>query len=219
MEILPLHIMRSLAFPFLVVLSFILLPRSSVADNLAKLLEGETAYNKAMEKACTDYRKVLAEELGEATKVEVFLLDFDDKKYSKAIENNWDARMEEDVFPIIPFKSATGILKRKILTPSQSVTLIAALQETLSTPKKEPVAICHFPIHGIRVWVYDRLLFQTSLCWHCGNFYVKYPDETASWLSIENPDLQRIVNNYLPIPNTELERFKKADHPFDLGGK
>jgi hypothetical protein len=198
----------------------VFLTSSALAANLAEFNNGAATYHETMKKAQADFRKALASSLAEATKVEIFLLDFDPKDYPDATHFDWDLYTEKDSFPIMPYNSVSRILARKTLTSEQIKTLLPALQMTVSVQKDEGGAACHFPIHGIRVWVGNNLLFQTSFCWHCGNFFVKYPDETSRWLNIEEPKLQKIFNDLMPIPTAELERFKKVHEgiPVDLRG-
>jgi hypothetical protein len=57
----------------------------------------------------------------------------------------------------------------------------------------------------------DDFLFRTSLCWACSNYYVEYPDdERATWVGMDDRELETLVTRLMPIPADEVERFKKA---------
>ncbi len=69
--------------------------------------------------------------------------------------------------------------------------------------------MCHFPIHGIRIWDGEDIVFQTSICHHCMNFYMTYPFNRARWTGLSDPTLQTVLNQLMPIPAEESERFEK----------
>ncbi len=73
-------------------------------------------------------------------------------------------------------------------------------------------AMCHYPIHAIRVWSGEHLIFHTSFCWMCGNFYFEYPDFTVRWTGIQGTKLKEVVNELMPIPQEVIDRFKKTEH-------
>ena len=67
--------------------------------------------------------------------------------------------------------------------------------------------MCHFPIHGIRVYTGDDLLHEGTFCWVCGNFSFSYP-QGSGWLDT-NVELKEIFTNLAPIPQSEMDRFYK----------
>lgn len=191
---------------------------SASAQDLSKWFDAQGAYSKTLEQAQSAYRKGLSEALPAATKIEVYLLDFDVKDVDGGTEGAWKFLLPKDQFPIGPYKKMTRILKTKVLTPKQSKELLPALQSVVGVEKNPPSAMCHFPIHGLRIWAGDRLMFETSFCWFCGNFALEYPDYTDHWIGIQGTELKKIINDLIPIPQTELDRFKKQ-YPADLRGK
>jgi len=190
---------------------------SAWAQDLSKWYDATNAYDKTLKKAQADYRKGLAEALPAATKVELYLLDFNVKREEGSTEGAWKYTLPKDQFPIGPYKSVTRILKTKTLTAAQIKELLPALQATVGVEENSGGAMCHFPIHGLRVWAGDRLVLETSFCWLCENFALEYPDFTERWVTIQGTKLKEIINRLMPIPQTELDRFKKT-FPQDLLG-
>jgi len=196
---------------------FISALRPAGAQDLSKWYDALEAYHKTMDQAQSLYRKGLAEGLPAATRIEVYLLDFDMKRFEGSTEGAWKYDLPKDQFPIGPYKSVTRILKTKVLTPEERKQLLPALQETVGVEKNLQGAMCHFPIHGLRIWAGDRLVLETSFCWLCGNFALEYPDFTERWVGIQGTKLKEVINKLLPIPQAELDRFKKR-YPEDLQG-
>jgi hypothetical protein len=168
-----------------------------------------TAYRQTMEKAQSDYRKAFGASLSKATRIEVLLLDFKVERYEGWTEGAWEYELPKDKFPITPYKSVTRILKSRVLTAVEMKKLLPALQATVGVETDAGGAMCHFPIHGLRVWQDDRLIFHTSFCWMCSTFYLEYPDFTVHWTGIQGTKLKDAMLELMPIPPAELERFKK----------
>lgn len=70
-------------------------------------------------------------------------------------------------------------------------------------------AFCHDPVYGIRFYRADVLLFETTVCWKCQNFYVpRYDAEqrrfTHGWYGFANDDnaksLLELLQSHLPHP-------------------
>jgi len=70
-------------------------------------------------------------------------------------------------------------------------------------------AFCHHPVYGFRLYRDDDLLFETTVCWECQNFYVpRYdPDKrryTHGWYGFANDDnaksLLKLLRSLLPHP-------------------
>ena len=68
-------------------------------------------------------------------------------------------------------------------------------------------AMCHFPIHGLRIYKGEKVLYEGTFCWMCSNFSIQYPRGTA-WLDT-SADLKKLFTKLMPIPQTEMDRFYK----------
>ena len=168
------------------------------------------AYHKDIETAERNYRVALSKALTEAVTIEVYLLDFETKKVEDAREDfEWFTRLEEDQFPIIPYYASSKILKRKKLTAEEIKLLLPSLQAVVGVEKSHGGAGCHFPIHGIRISSNSETIFQTSFCYHCSNFYTLYPSDRADWTSLSSKEFQKIMEQLMPIPQEEKDRFDK----------
>jgi len=72
-------------------------------------------------------------------------------------------------------------------------------------------AFCHYPIHGLRLYREEDLIFQTSLCWKCSNYFFEYPDgRGARWVGFYEPSLETFLKKHMPIPKEEIERFESV---------
>lgn len=150
------------------------------------------------------YRKRMAALISQATRVEVLLLDFSMGKEDRT-------KPSLGMFGIEDFKN-TPILASHLCTPKELKELIPVLSNAVGGQPHQGGAGCHYPIHGLRVWVGTELAFDTSICWYCGNFMMDY----GRGVGCENHtdgfrELKPILMRLMPIPEDEITRFKK-DH-------
>ncbi|MCC9600551.1 hypothetical protein LOC67_08260 [Stieleria sp. JC731] len=70
-------------------------------------------------------------------------------------------------------------------------------------------AFCHYPAYGFRLYRNNVLLFETTVCWECQNFYVPRFDPekrryTHGWYGFANDDkaksLLKLFRSLLPHP-------------------
>ena len=191
-------------------------PGASGQDEaVKKLAEATTRFYQAKVAAETFYNRELAKILATCDQIEVYLLDHETKE-TRSDYLGWETDLEEGEFPIMPYGAKSKILKRSRLTPEERKEFLPALTKILiADPADGP--FCHFPIHGIRVFSGEKIIFQTSICWHCGNFYVHYPDG-AHWNGIaDGGDLAKVLHKLMPIPQEEKDRFEKASTPHKAG--
>jgi hypothetical protein len=82
-------------------------------------------------------------------------------------------------FPVRPYDAYSRILDRK--------TLIGKDAEVLATLWRsqrfdfDAQALCHEPAYGFRFYRGPSLQFETSVCFHCSNFYVTAFGQTGWW--------------------------------------
>jgi hypothetical protein len=171
-----------------------------------QLSETESRFYEAKSKIQSDYRRDLAAVLAKGDRIDVYLLDFETEDTPSDFLF-WDTRLEEDEFPIIPYGSKSKILKRSTLSAEQKLEFMPKLQEVVGIQGEiDGGAFCHFPIHGVRVYAGDTIIFQSSFCWKCNNFSVSYPDRPA-WVAIRGAGLFEVFSKLMPIPQSELDRF------------
>ncbi len=91
--------------------------------------------------------------------------------------------------PILGHVTLTGEKLEKVRESFLSATRPGSIQ-----------AMCHYPIYGFRFFRGSDLVVETSVCFHCHNFYV-LKEDGYSWecLSYFTGGLQRILNEILPI--------------------
>lgn len=192
------------------IVSFVL-ACSGIADESSissKIEKASGAYSDAIEAAYQSYRKAFSDAIAGATNVEVYLLDFETKPVKGATEfSSWILDLPKDQFPILPYVATSRILKRKKLSADEIALLMPSLQATIAVEKNNGGAMCHFPIHGIRIWSGDEIVFQTSICYQCMNFYMTYPFGRASWTGLSDPKFREVMEKLMPIPQAEIDRF------------
>ncbi|WP_442505884.1 hypothetical protein SH528x_004697 [Novipirellula sp. SH528] len=75
-------------------------------------------------------------------------------------------------------------------------------------------AFCHYPAYGIRFYRSDLLLFETTVCWQCQNFYLPIYDAkkrhfSHRWYGFTNDDnskaLLALFRRKLPHPKIQDE--------------
>jgi hypothetical protein len=164
-------------------------------------------YFSGLEKARSDYRRDLAAALSKAERIEIYLLDFETEQTPSNFLF-WENQLPEDEFPIIPHGSKSKVLKRVVLTREQRAEFVPLLRKAIDAEvDMGKMTLCHYPIHGVRFSSGEDVHFQSSFCWVCRNFVIPYPGD-AGWMGLEGGELQLAFERLLPIPRSEMERFK-----------
>jgi len=112
-------------------------------------------------------------------------------------------------FPVRPYNSYSRVLGRKILTGADAESLAALWRS--QTFGFDYQGLCHAPAYGFRFYQGSSLKFETSVCFHCSNFYVTALDESGWWgfdtTTTQASDLlahlQQIFPASIPKPKTQ----------------
>lgn len=152
-------------------------------------------------KAREKYRGGVAKLLKTADRVVVYLLNFESVKQGEKTDD------VGDTFALGDEEEFHQVLQSKELEKESKAKMLEELTKKLSAPRDRGGVGCHFPIHGIRIFKGNDVIFETTFCWVCGNFPFRYPSN----LEYQNVtvQLETLFNSLLPIPQTELDRFKK----------
>ena len=75
-------------------------------------------------------------------------------------------------------------------------------------------AMCHFPVYGVRFYRKESLIFETSLCWACENFWVETRFFGSEWMGFDagaeaSRRLLEFCDTRLPYDRGYLEREEK----------
>jgi hypothetical protein len=134
-------------------------------------------------------------ELPTCDRVEVFHLD-----------GETDAGPSE--FPVRPrpYGRHSEILGTVTLTGSEAGQL-ASMWRSLRFGKEYRM-MCHFPGYGLRFYRGTSLQFETSVCFHCNNFYVTALGDSFWWgFDTQSPEAVRMLNRlrelFPPSVNTK----------------
>lgn len=178
------------------------------AEDDAKLLEristirseAESKRFDGHEKVDRDFRTAVAGTFQFADRVDVFLLD-----YSIGKDLAYKPKVGDETFPIRPYQKETKILKKREVPTKEIQQWCVAVTKTITSEKKfSGGALCHMPIHGLRIYARNELLFETSICWHCRNYYFE-----TDWQSLteDAADLRKLLEAHMPVPEEEKARF------------
>ncbi|WP_050029304.1 hypothetical protein [Verrucomicrobium sp. BvORR034] len=179
----------------------------------AKLEKAESAYFHDQDIARKNYRKALAAALDDAVRAEIYLLDFETVALPKKSDDLFASTppIPADTFVIAPYQATSKILKRRLIKGADLAKLLPHLKQTVGVEENTSGAMCHFPIHGIRVWDKDyRILFESSFCYKCSNFFITYPnyrDGSPQWTGLTEKEFEQVMIELMPIPQSELDRF------------
>lgn len=178
------------------------------------LRKAGSEFNRGVDELLLAYRKRVADLITKATRVEVCLLDFSlggEKRTAPA----------QGMFNVGPgpFSKETAILASHACTAGEMKELLPLLSQALTGMSAQGGYGCHFPVHGLRVWIGEEVAFQTSICWYCCSFGMDY-GKGPVWVN-HTPgfkDLKPVLLRLIPIPEDEVTRFKK-DHDAGPAGQ
>lgn len=121
-----------------------------------------------------------------------------------------EVKLKRDEAILVPGyeDSYTKVLAKKEVSDADRVKLLGSLAKQVAVREQAGGALCHYPIHGLKVYRRGKLLYETTFCWKCSNFGFSYPNGDRQWLST-NDELRAIFHRLMPIPQSEVERFEK----------
>ena len=174
------------------------------------ILHGEekdyaTVFYKDFDKIAAKYRKGFAEAIISADKVSIHLVKFDSGEKINSYLDLFDDT--DDKIVISPYESHVDIISSKTLKEEDKARFLKMFSSQVSKNEHSGGAMCHFPIHGVKIFKDDQIIYQGTFCWVCHNFGISYPIGT-DWLDTSK-DLKEFFNKQLPIPKEELARFQK----------
>lgn len=168
--------------------------------------KADRAFSDARDIVEADYRKALGDALSEATEIEIYLLDPNLETPGEGKrEYGWEGRLPADLFPIIPYKKTAKILSRKKLGADEVKSLLPSLRATVGVKENTGGAMCHYPAHGIRVYDGQNVVFQTSVCHQCSNFYMTYPFGGSYWTSLSSAEFSEVLQQLMPGAETKKD--------------
>ncbi|WP_218933910.1 hypothetical protein [Rubripirellula lacrimiformis] len=112
-----------------------------------------------------------------------------------------------ETFPIRPYGNQATIHAHVTLTGADCDELRTAWQSLAFD--RQGGAFCHYPVYGFRLYRSDALLFETTVCWQCRNFYVPRFDAdenrfTHGWYGFADDSkakaLLGLFTSHLPHP-------------------
>jgi hypothetical protein len=120
-------------------------------------------------------------------------------------------------FPLHPYgpQATTGIHEVKTLAGDPAADLLALWAGTLRDEEGQQ-AHCHCPLHGLRFFSGEAILYETSLCWVCNNYFAG-TGQTYLWLGLPGgyphgsptptcAGLRQLLLSLLPIPESLVRK-------------
>jgi hypothetical protein len=92
----------------------------------------------------------------------------------------------EESFPIRPYRSTVPVFGSVTLTGEKLDAFLRLWSYQSACRMRQ--ALCHDPAYGFRLYRGSRLMAETSLCWHCQNYYVETWPVGSSWYGFEADD-------------------------------
>jgi hypothetical protein len=130
-------------------------------------------------------RLAFTESLPEADRIELFTLTMDVENKLPPDEKPKPDQMSKEKFLLRSFDGSPLETENPYIDVEKHVTIKAdRCKEIVSTWRKLKFrpngAFCHAPPYGVRFYKDDVLIFETTICWKCHNFYIPdYDPETG----------------------------------------
>jgi hypothetical protein len=162
--------------------------------------QAETALLEGHKKLLSEYRKQLAAAVAKADRVELFQLDIrvSGNETPGNPDDPFDGQAKDKWFRVDVPDTPSAKITEKLLVPQEMLEpLLRIISDMLEHPG-EQLAGCHDPVHGIRVYSGEELLFETSLCYKCLNFTMGSP----------------IGGEYVPLPENGIKAMMLSSFPF-----
>jgi hypothetical protein len=206
----------------IIIISLLLLATASAGDETtidkevrAIVSQAEEEHFDSIEQANHQYRATLAKAFRFADRIDVFLLDF-----SMGADPAYEPKPEDEVLEIRPYGRKTRILK-SARVPAKDLPKWREAAAKMYRAKPENWATgCHYPVHGIRIYSGQNLLLETSFCWQCSNYQFSTTGGESSWVTMgrDADDLKALLQNFMPIPPEQQQRFEAGPQPHWKGG-
>lgn len=124
------------------------------------------------------------------------------------------------ISPSIEAVESYPVLARKTVQGDESQAIAAAWR---SLPRWDRVAGCHGPPYALRFRHKGKTLFETTICWHCGNYTMRFGFFDSAYYGFDArskaaQELLRLLQAEVPgpiaAPHSNLdERAKAGDKP------
>lgn len=124
-----------------------------------------------------------------------------------------DPELERDFvvgFPVKPYRTCARVIESKDIIGQEAQGLAGSWRGQKFG--EEYQALCHEPIYGLRFYQSSQLIFETTLCFTCRNFYVPVSEGAHWWgfdsRSAHGKELLNRLQQILPasIPKPDMKR-------------
>ena len=93
------------------------------------------------------------------------------------------ARRTGEVFPIRPYGTDAPVHGSVTLKGKELAAFLDLWRgQSVSIDDQ---ALCHDPVYGFRLYRGGKLMGETSVCWHCSNFYVDVSPSESVWCGFD----------------------------------
>ncbi len=134
----------------------------------------------------------LAEKLKSADRAEIYLLDFKEGAKGESF--------------MLGTEGNSVIAQRKTLIEAKFHSFAARWNQLLAAELSKVSRWCHFPMHGVRFYERDTVLFETSICWGCRNFCMPIEGKPNCVGLPQDPvmtEIEKFFDAELPLPKKE----------------
>jgi hypothetical protein len=121
----------------------------------------------------------------------------------------------QEVFPIRPYGTNSPVCGSATLTGEKLDAFLRLW--SYQSPSEMRQGLCHDPAYGFRLYRGSRLMAETSVCWHCNNYYVEVWPLGSGWYGFEADskfaiELLNLCDSLLPYDrskNTGTEKNRE----------
>ena len=118
--------------------------------------------------------------------------------------------VEDGTFPVRPYREEYPVYGTATLSGDDAKQAAELWSYTIKNLGIQ--ALCHNPPYGVRMFAGKTLRFESSICWHCNNFYIEGFPGNYMWYGFDADskgatDLLALFESHLPFP-----RQKKKDN-------
>lgn len=164
-------------------------------DLLRKASDAKDAAKQKADWEAFQPKLLIATKLPPVDKVEIFTLAL----YNKSSDyDEIPSPGPLGTFPIKPYGSDANVLGKLVLDGEKAQPVATAWRSLHFDPKFQ--ALCHGPIYGLRFYKKNQLIFETSMCWHCSNFYIDREFWGFDAYDANGKALLALLQKLLPLP-------------------
>jgi len=177
----------------------------SLVVSLAYAETDSTTITPSEESPFTQSYLKTVESFANADKAVIYLLSHETKPVEPSPQ--WHTSLADDEFPLRATNQKAKTLKSREFTGQELADLMTYFREAKVEPIGTKTTHAATPVHAVRFYQGETILFETSICWMCRLASLPSPDQAHGWTTFYNRDLKKFFMREMPIPRAVIEEF------------